>query len=80
MTVTYMKDGSPKSWDKSLRVYEIAWPDGKKEIWKDITARDCLTRYENMDPYGNGLQLREIVGKELQMQKIMEKKQFVLLV
>jgi hypothetical protein len=74
MTVTYMKDGSPKSWDKSLRVYEIAWPDGKKEIWKDITARDCLTRYENMDPYGNGLQLREIVGKELQMQKIMEKK------
>ena len=74
MTVTYMKDGSPKSWDKSLRVYEIAWPDGKKEIWKDITARDCLTRYENMDPYGKRLQLREIVGKELQMQKIMDKK------
>ena len=79
MTVTYMKEGAPKSWDKILRVYEIAWPDGKKEIWKDITARDCLTRYENMDPMGNGLQLREIVGKELQMQKIMDKKQFVLL-
>jgi len=74
MTVTYMKEGAPKSWDKSLRVYEIAWPDDKKEIWKDITARDCLTRYENMDPMGNGLQLREIVGKELQMQKIMDKK------
>jgi len=24
-----------------------------------------------MDPYGNGLELREIVGKELQLQKIM---------
>lgn len=74
MTVTYMKEGSPKSWDKSLRVYEVSWPSGKKEIWKDINARDCLTRYENMDPYGNGLQLREIVGKELQMQKIMDSK------
>jgi len=27
-----------------------------------------------MDPYGNGLELREIVGKELQMQQIMDKK------
>ena len=74
MTVTYMKDGSPKSWDKSLRRYEISWPDGRKEIWKDITARDCLTRYENMDPMGNGLKLREIVGKELQLQKVTESK------
>ena len=74
MNVTYMKDGSPKSWDKSLRRYEISWPDGRKEIWKDITARDCLTRYENMDPMGNGLQLREIVGKELQLQKVTESK------
>ena len=74
MTVTYMKDGSPKSWDKSLRRYEISWPDGRKEIWKDITARDCVTRYENMDPMGNGLKLREIVGKELQLQKVTESK------
>ena len=74
MTVTYMKEGSPKSWDKSLRRYEITWPDGRKEIWKDITARDCLTRYENMDPQGNGLQLREITGKELQLQKATESK------
>lgn len=74
MTVTYMKDGSPKSWDKSLRRYEIIWPDGRKEIWKDITARDCLTRYENMDPMGNGLRLREIVGNELQLQKATESK------
>jgi len=73
MTVTYMKDGSSKAWDKSLRTYEIKWPDGKKEIWKDINARDCLTKYENMDPNGNGLQLREILGKELQLQKIMDK-------
>jgi hypothetical protein len=68
-----MKDGSSKAWDKSLRTYEIKWPDGKKEIWKDINARDCLTKYENMDPNGKGLQLREILGKELQLQKIMDK-------
>ena len=71
MTVTYMKDVSSKAWDKTPRSYEIKWPDGKKEIWKNVTARDCLTKYENMDPYGNGLELREIVGKELQLQKIM---------
>ena len=71
MTVTYMKGGSSKAWDKTPRSYEIKWPDGKKEIWKDINARDCLTKYENMNPYGNGLELREIVGKELQLQKIM---------
>ena len=74
MTVTYMKDGPPKSWDKTLRTYEVSWPDGKKELWKDITARDCLTKYEGMDPGGNNLGLREVVGKELQMQKIMDKK------
>ena len=74
MTVTYMKDGSPKSWDKTLRTYEVSWPNGKKELWKDITARDCLTKYESMDPGGNELGLREVVGKELQMQKIMGKK------
>ncbi len=74
MTVTYMKDGSPKSWDKSLRRYEITWPDGRKEIWKDITARNCLTKYESMDPGGQGLKLREIVGKELQLQKVTEAK------
>ena len=66
-----MKDGSSKAWDKTPRTYEIKWPDGKKELWKNVTARDCLTKYENMDPYGNGLELREIVGKELQLQKIM---------
>ena len=74
MTVTYMKDGSSKAWDKTLRSYEIKWPDGKKVVWKDITARYCLTKYESMDPYGNGLELREIVGKELKLQKIMDKK------
>ena len=72
MTVTYMKDGSSKAWDKTSRTYEIKWPDGKKVVWKDITARNCLTKYENMDPYGNGLELREIVGKELKLQKIMD--------
>ena len=66
-----MKEGLPRSWDKTKRVYEIAYPNGKKEIWKDITARECLTKYENMNPYGNRLKLREIVGKELQLQKIM---------
>jgi hypothetical protein len=67
-----MKEGRPKTWDKTKRFYEISYPSGKKEIWKDMTARECLTRYENMDPYGNGLKLREIVGKELKLQKIMD--------
>ena len=67
-----MNEGRPKSWDKTKRVYEISYPNGKKEIWKDITARECLTKYENMNPYGNRLKLREIVGKELKLQKIME--------
>tara|TARA_B100000989_G_scaffold93263_1_gene67651 strand:- start:29233 stop:29460 length:228 start_codon:yes stop_codon:yes gene_type:complete len=71
MTVTYMKEGAPKSWDKTPRTYEIAWPDGKKEIWKDIHARACLIKYESMDPGGKGLTLREITGKELQLLKVM---------
>ena len=67
-----MKDSLPKTWDKTKRVYEISYPNSKKEIWKDITARECLTKYENMNPYNNGLKLREIVGKELQLLKIMD--------
>ena len=67
-----MNEGRPKSWDKTKRFYEILYPNGKKEIWKDITARECLTKYENMDPYGKELKLREIEGKELQLLKVME--------
>ena len=67
-----MKESLPKSWDKTKRVYEISYPSGKKEIWKDITARECLTKYENMDPHGKELKLREIEGKELQLIKVME--------
>ena len=67
-----MNEGRPKSWDKTKRVYEILYPNGKKEIWKNITARECLTRYENMDPFGNGLKIREIEGKELQLLKVMD--------
>ena len=67
-----MKESLPKSWDKNKRVYEISYPNGKKEIWKNMTARECLTKYENMDPIGNGLKLREIEGKELQLLKVME--------
>ena len=76
-----MKESLPKSWDKTKRVYEITYPSGKKEIWKNITARECLTKYENMDPFGNGLKLREIEGKELQLLKVMEngKNQFHLI-
>ena len=70
-----MKEGLPKTWDKTKRVYKISYLNGKKEIWKDITARECLTKYENMDPYGNGLKLREIVGKELQLIKLMDSTQ-----
>ena len=69
-----MNEGRPKSWDKTKRVYEISYPNGKKEIWKDITARECLTKYENMDPFGNGLKLREIEGKELQLLEVLETK------
>ena len=54
-----MNEGRPKSWDKTKRVYEISYPNGKKEIWKDITARECLTKYENMNPYDNRLKLRK---------------------
>ena len=64
MTVTYMKDGSSKAWDKTLRTYEIKWPSGKKELWKDITALNCLTKNENVDPYGNRLELKEIVQED----------------
>ena len=67
-----MKESLPKSWDKTKRVYEISYPNGKKEIWKNMTARECLTKYENMDPFGKGLKLREIEGKELQLLKVME--------
>ena len=67
-----MKESLPKSWDKTKRVYEILYPSGKKEIWKNMTARECLTKYENMDPFGNGLKLREIEGKELLLLKVME--------
>ena len=67
-----MKESLPKSWDSTKRVYEILYPNGKKEIWKNITARECLTKYENMDPFGNRLKLREIDGKELQLLKVME--------
>ena len=70
-----MKKGLPKSWDKTKRVYEILYPSGKKEIWKNMTARECLTKYENMDPFGNGLKLREVEGKELQLLKVMEIKE-----
>ena len=67
-----MNESLPKSWDKTKRVYEILYPNGKKEIWKNMTARECLTKYENMDPFGNRLKLREIEGKELQLLKVME--------
>ena len=66
-----MKESLPKTWDKTKRVYEILYINGKKEIWKDITARECLTKYESMDPHNNGLKLREIVGKELQLLRVM---------
>ena len=67
-----MTEGRPKTWDKTKRFYEISNPNGKKEIWREITARECLTKYENMNPYSNRLKLREIVGKELQVQKLMD--------
>ena len=67
-----MKESLPKTWDKTKRVYEISHINGKKEIWKDITARECLTKYESMDPHGSGLKSRERVGKELKLIRVMD--------
>ena len=67
-----MTEGRPKTWDMTKRFYEILYPNGKKEVWKNITARECLTKYENMNPYSNRLKLREIEGKELQLQKLID--------
>ena len=67
-----MNESLPKTWDKTKRVYEISYINGKKEIWKDITARECLTKYESMDPHGNSLKLREIIGKELKLLRVMD--------
>ena len=74
MTVTYMTDGAPKSWDKTLRNYEITYPTGEKVVWKDMTARQCLTKYDALQAINDyKCQIREITGKELQLQKIMNK-------
>jgi len=53
-----MKESRPTTWDKIKSIYEIFYPIGKKEVWKDITARECLTKYENIDLYGNELRLK----------------------
>ena len=43
-------------------------------IWKNYTARDCLTKYEgHQSMYNNELKIREIEGNELQLIKVMEK-------
>ena len=74
MTVTYMTDGAPKSWDKTLRVYEVTYPSGQKVMWKNYTARDALTKYDaHNSMYNYELKIREVGGKELQLQKIMSK-------
>lgn len=74
MTITYMTSGAPKSWDKTLRVYEITFPSGQKMRWNDITARECLTKYEYLNAMNKyKCELREVTGKELQLQKIMDK-------
>ena len=70
-----MKESLPKSWDKTKRVYEISYSQWQKGNLENMTARECLTKYENMDPFGNGLKLREIEGKELQLLKVMETKE-----
>jgi hypothetical protein len=74
MTVTYMEEGAPKSWDKKLRTYEVTYPSGQKVLWKKITARDCLTKYEGHNSmYDYQCQLRELGGKELALVEINDK-------
>jgi len=75
MTVTYMTDGSPKSWDQKKRTYEITYPLGEKVIWKDLTARECLTKYDAHNAINDyKCKLREIEGKELQLLKVKDTK------
>lgn len=75
MTVTYMTDGAPKSWDKKKRTYEITYPLGEKAIWKDMTARECLTKYDAHNAINDyKCKIREIEGKELQLLKIKDTK------
>ena len=74
MTVTYMKQGAPKSWDKTMRFYEVTYPSGQKVVWKNYTARDALTKYDGHNSmYNYELQIREITGQELQKLKVMNK-------
>jgi hypothetical protein len=63
---TAMNTGKPKVWDKQKRTYE------KRELWKKITIRECLTKYYNMGAQELGLEIREVVGKELKLQEIMD--------
>ena len=54
---------------------EVIQQGPTRPSWKDITARDCLTRYEGHNSmYDYKCQLRELGGKELQMMKVMDKK------
>ena len=39
-----MKESLPKTWDKTKRVYEILYPNGKKTIWKD-KIRQGMTKF-----------------------------------
>ena len=37
-----MKESLPKTWDKTKRVYEISYINGKKEIWRFILVPSCF--------------------------------------
>ena len=57
-------DVRPRFWDRSKRKYQITYPDGTTDIWENITISQCLTKYNNLSPYDNGLQLLEILEDE----------------
>ena len=39
-----MKESLPKSWDKTKRVYEVSYHNGKKEIYKEEYLEDFINR------------------------------------
>ena len=70
-----MKEGRPKTWDKTKRFYEISHPNGKKEIWKDIRKDHKIDRHNAiLNLVCAGIELkeeREIVDKQIREEEAM---------
>ena len=60
-----MKTNRPKFWDRLERTYQITHSDGTTELWKKITISECLTKYNNLSPYENNLQIVEVIEEDV---------------